>query len=68
MRLRPLLAIVFAASSLAAQQPATQPAVPAVSLTIYNEDFAVARTQVALDLKPGLNEVTTTQVLSLIHI
>ena len=62
MRLRPLLAIVFAASSLAAQQPATQPAVPAVSLTIYNEDFAVARTQVALDLKPGLNEVTTTQV------
>jgi hypothetical protein len=33
-----------------------------VSLTIYNENFAVARTQVALDLKPGLNEVTTSQV------
>jgi len=65
VRLRPLLAIVFAASSLAAQLPTTQPAAPAVppvALTIYNQDFAVARTQVALDLHPGLNEVTTTQV------
>jgi hypothetical protein len=61
VRLRPLLAIVFAASSLAAQQPAT-PAVPSVALTIYNENFAVARTQVALDLHSGFNEVTTTQV------
>jgi hypothetical protein len=51
-------AAVFAITSVAAQQPATQP----TALTIYNQDFAVARTEVDLDLHPGLNEVTTTQV------
>jgi hypothetical protein len=42
-----------------AQQPE-----PPVALTIYNQDFAVARAQVDLDLHPGFNEVTTTQVTS----
>jgi len=42
-----------------AQQPE-----PPVALTIYNQDFAVARTSVDLDLHPGLNEVTATQVTS----
>lgn len=51
-------AAVFAITSVAAQQPATQP----TALTIYNQDFAVARTEVDLDLHPGLNEITTNQV------
>jgi hypothetical protein len=33
-------------------------------LTIYNQDFAVARTSIDLDLHTGLNEVTTTEVTS----
>jgi hypothetical protein len=33
-------------------------------LTIYNQDFAVARTSVPLDLHSGANEVTTTNVTS----
>lgn len=35
-----------------------------VALTIYNQDFAVARTTVDLDLKAGKNEITTTNVTS----
>lgn len=31
--------------------------VPAPALTIYNQDFAVVRQQVRLDLKPGVNNV-----------
>jgi hypothetical protein len=34
------------------------------ALTIYNQDFAVARTVVSLELRGGLNEVTTTNVTS----
>jgi len=60
MRLRYLLtAVVLAATSAAAQQTP-----PPTALTIYNQDFAVARTTVDLDLRPGLNEITTTQVTS----
>jgi hypothetical protein len=62
VRILPLLTAVFVATSVAAQQPATQPSVPSAALTIYNQDFAVARTQVDLDLRSGLNEVTTNQV------
>lgn len=58
VHIRYLIATIFAASSLAAQQPAAPP----TALTIYNQDFAVARTQIDLDLHPGLNEVTTGQV------
>jgi hypothetical protein len=43
---------------------AQEPAANATRLTIYNEDFAVARTTVPLTLKPGVNEVTTTSVTS----
>ena len=35
-----------------------------IALTIYNQNFAVARTTVDLDLKAGANEVTTTNVTS----
>ncbi len=50
------LAVPFAA----AQQNPNQP----VALTIYNQDFAVARTSIDLDLHSGLNEITTTGVTS----
>ena len=43
---------------------AQEPAANATKLTIYNEDFAVARTTVPLDLHAGVNEVTTTSVTS----
>ena len=62
MHIRFLFAVVFAATSVAAQQPDARPAAPPTALTIYNQDFAVARTQVDLDLYPGLNEVVTNQV------
>ena len=53
------VAVAFA-TSLAAQQPA--PPSAASALTIYNENFAVARTTVDLDLHPGINEVATNEV------
>jgi hypothetical protein len=64
-----LLAAVFALTFAAPFVPATpspaqQPATPPVALTIYNQDFAVARTSIDLDLHPGVNEVTTTGVTS----
>ena len=70
MQLRQLLPVILLAASatalvptfLSAQSP--QQSSEPVALTIYNQDFAVARTQVDLDLQPGLNEVTTTQVTS----
>lgn len=46
--------------SVTAQQPATSP----VQLTIYNGNFAVARTAVPLDLHAGTTEVLTTDVTS----
>ena len=57
---RHVVAALFAASFAIAQQPSTQP----VALTIYNQDFAVARTSIDLDLHPGVNEITTTGVTS----
>jgi hypothetical protein len=50
------------AGSAGAQQPGTQTTVPSTALTIYNEDFAVARTPIELDLHSGVNEVTTNAV------
>ncbi len=61
MRILAILSAVFTTTLLAAQQP-SQPSVQPTSLTIYNQEFAVARTQVDLDLQPGLNEVTTNDV------
>jgi hypothetical protein len=55
-----LAVLVLFPLALAAQTPAAPP----LSLTIYNHDFAVARTTIDLDLKPGESEVTTTEVTS----
>jgi hypothetical protein len=58
------LALAVTALALAIPQAPAQEASAPVSLTIYNQDFAVARTSVDLALKPGTNEVTTTEVTS----
>jgi hypothetical protein len=50
------LAITPLAAQLAAQQQ------PPTQLTIYNDDFAVARTSIPLDLRAGESEVSTTDV------
>ena len=64
MRQPILTAFLFASAILAsAQQPETTPPQP-THLTIYNGDFAVARTTVPLKLHPGANEVLTTSVTS----
>jgi hypothetical protein len=55
------VSIVALASSLFAQQ-SSQPAAPATALTIYNENFAVARSTIDLELHSGINEVSTNQV------
>ncbi len=55
-----ILAMLMMAGVAVAQQEGARP----TALTIYNQDFAVARTVVTLDLKAGLNEVTTTSVTS----
>ena len=54
-------ALCSLASPAFAQQP-RQSNAPAAALTIYNENFAVARTSIDLDLHPGINEVSTNQV------
>lgn len=52
--------VVLAAPWAVAQQAAAPP----VALTIYNQDFAVARTSIDLDLHAGVNKVTTSEVTS----
>jgi hypothetical protein len=52
--------LVATCVSASAQQNETS----GTALTIYNQDLAVVRTSVGLDLKPGNNEVTTTKVTS----
>ncbi len=74
MRLNQSILIALLAAPLTLAQQDTQPValtgVPTDRsssvgwLTIYNQDFAVARTSIDLDLHPGLNEVTTTNVTS----
>ena len=54
---RVLALIVCAVAPVLAQQP-DRPA----SLTIYNQNFAVVRQQVPLDLKPGANRVRYTGI------
>lgn len=61
MPFKSALVAALLTSSLAAAQ---QTAPPPVALTIYNQNFAVARTSVDLNLHPGINEVTTTRVTS----
>ena len=55
------LAALFTAAILHAQE--SQP----VALTIYNQSFAVARTSIDLDLHPGINEITTSRVTSMLE-
>jgi hypothetical protein len=65
VRISCLLVSVAFSTCLLAQQPSTSSAAysaPAAALTIYNQDFAVARTTIDLDLHSGLNEVSTNQV------
>jgi hypothetical protein len=50
-----ILCCAFSASNFA--QDASQP-----SLTIYNEEFAVVRQEIPLDLKPGDNQVTVSDI------
>jgi hypothetical protein len=52
------LAAMMATGSAGAQQGTNA----ATTLTIYNQDFALARSSVDLDLKAGMSEVTTTNV------
>lgn len=56
-----LLAALCLSPIVPAQQ--SQP----VALTIYNQSFAVARTSIDLDLHPGLNEITTSRVTSMLE-
>ena len=59
MRIHSLVvAVLIPALGASAQQP--QP----VALTIYNQNFAVARTFLELDLHAGVNEITTDSVTS----
>ncbi|HEX9200118.1 MAG TPA: DUF4139 domain-containing protein [Acidobacteriaceae bacterium] len=59
-----LLFAVLATSALATSAQAQQGGASPVALTIYNQDFAVARTTVDLNLAAGHNQVTTTNVTS----
>jgi len=54
-----ILAAVCVATAVAQQNQSS-----GTSLTIYNSDLAVARTTVDLNLKQGMNEITTTKVTS----
>ncbi|MDE1178703.1 MAG: hypothetical protein PW789_19180 [Edaphobacter sp.] len=58
--LSPLAIVAFVLSPAFAQQPAVTP----TALTIYNQDFAVARTTVPLSLIAGDNQVLTANVTS----
>lgn len=65
MRTFCLFVVLAYLASLNAQQPAltsSASGAPAAALTIYNQDFAVARTTIDLDLHAGLNEISTNQV------
>jgi len=61
---RTFLALPLTALALVAGHTSAQQASAPVSLTIYNQNFAVARTTVDLALTSGTNEVTTTEVTS----
>lgn len=66
MRLIDSILIASLVVPVAPGQEGTQPPSDAqpVALTIYNQNFAVARTFIELDLHSGVNEVTTTNVTS----
>src|ERR1700733_2973937 len=55
---------VFAAGGGFAQQAGAPAGASGTSLTIYNQDFAVVRAPVELDLKAGTTDVKETNVTS----
>ncbi|GGH16863.1 DUF4139 domain-containing protein [Silvibacterium dinghuense] len=55
--------LLCGATTVVAQQAGANDA-SGTSLTIYNDNLAIARATVDLDLKPGTNEVTTSKVTS----
>lgn len=64
------LTIALAVLSLAATAPqgtAQQGSVSGTNLTIYNQDFAVARTTIPLSLNAGNTDVTTTKVTTMLE-
>ena len=61
-KLRP--ALLFSAFAFTTAALAQQGGAGPTALTIYNQDFAVARSVVDLNLTPGANQVTTTNVTS----
>ena len=61
---REIFCLLLASCVAAGAQQDQQKQPNGTALTIYNQDLAVVRTTVDLDLKPGNNEVTTTKVTS----
>jgi hypothetical protein len=59
-----ILIVMICAGAAAPLGQAQEPAAAPTHLTIYNDDFAVARTTVPLQLHAGINEVLTTSVTS----
>jgi hypothetical protein len=62
VRIHSFLFVFCLAISAMAQSTVTPATVPSTALTIYNDDFAVARSAIQLDLHAGVNEVRTNQV------
>lgn len=62
MLIRILAFVLLVTATLRAQQPIVAPEVTPTALTIYNENFAVARTRIDADLHAGSNVVTTDRV------
>jgi hypothetical protein len=62
--MRHTLLVTLAALALTTAAQAQQSDTPPTHLTIYNDNFAVARTTVPLDLHPGSNAVFTTAITS----
>lgn len=62
MRIHFSVVLAFAVSAVAATAQQPTPPSDTTALTIYNDNFAVARTTIDLSLHSGVNDVTTTQV------
>ena len=64
-----LLVLGFLGAAIVTAIPAQSPdeRVSGPSLTIYNQNFAVIRQPLSLDLKPGVNEVRFTDVTSFLE-
>ena len=54
--------LAIAVQTIAAGQTVAKNDVTAPAVTIYNQQFAVVRNSLALDLKPGVNHVEVTDI------